>query len=218
MQQIGFDRVLCCCWRCKLATRLEMNRLKPQFDNGDTARSPDSAPSCAPLPERWYGAGRAELQAAMRFFASLRHEVAANGFSHLEEWKDQIVGTCGHQQFYDSLMQLKPPLTFDEMLFKAAMTAKIQTYALTDPQGLLTAERQRELVESQLKHEMCLRLIDDRIQHLENLARMNLPRGTGTGEGSNGGTVDLITRYFTAATRELERSVMWYQDLKTQGL
>src|SRR5436190_4529386 len=41
MQHVAFDRVVCCCWRGKLATRLEMNRLKTHFELENAENSRD---------------------------------------------------------------------------------------------------------------------------------------------------------------------------------
>ena len=49
MQEIAFGRVVCSCWRCRLATRLEMSRIKQYLDldlaEGRTGQStPEARP------------------------------------------------------------------------------------------------------------------------------------------------------------------------------
>jgi hypothetical protein len=55
-------------------------------------------------------------------------------------------------------------------------------------------------------------------QHLEDLEQI-YRRGAGApGERQDSDTLDLVTRYVTTATRDLERAVKWYQYLKEQQL
>ena len=65
---------------------------------------------------------------------------------------------------------------------------------------------------------MAIRLVDGQIQHFEDLALMNSLRGNGSGDGRGGDPADAMMRYFASATRELERAVKWYLELKEQGL
>ena len=88
MQEIAFGRVICACWRCRLATRLEMNRIKKYSDfELAEGRTAESTPKARP-PSEWYGSSRSELRAAMRFFADLRDQILAKRFLHHEDWKD----------------------------------------------------------------------------------------------------------------------------------
>ncbi len=50
MQHCAFDRVLCCCWRGKLATRLEMNRLKAHLECEAAENASSATPPWSPAP------------------------------------------------------------------------------------------------------------------------------------------------------------------------
>jgi hypothetical protein len=219
MQEMAFDRMLCSCWRCKLATRLEMNRLTAHFDREEKEGSADTAAPAEHQPSKWYGAGNAELQVARRFFAYLRAEIEANGFAHHENWRDPIIKACGSLELYDSLMHWKPDVSRDDILLFDALSAKGRMYKFElPPQFQENSDTARVIIASRLKLQMAIRLVDERRQHLEDLARVNSLRGIGSGEGRGGDPVEAMTRYFAGATRELERSVKWYLELKNQGL
>ena len=219
MQEMAFDRILCNVWRSKLATRLEMNRMKAYFDREQAEKSADSAAPVEHQPAKWYGAGNAELKVARRFFAYLRDDIEANGFAHHEDWRDPIIKACGSLEFYDSLMQLKPDAKVDDILLFRAISAKGEMYKmLVPPEFRPRSETARVIMASQLKWQMAIRLVDERRQHLEDLAQRNSLGGTDFGDGHSGDAVDLMTRYCTSATRELERSVRWYLDLRKEGL
>ena len=131
MQEIAFGRAVSGHWRRGLASQLANRRVKKQLDldlaEGNTGESiPETR-----LPSRWYGSSRSELRAAMRFFADLRDQIAADGFLHHEDWKDTLIKTCGHQDFYDSLMQLKPETSWDDIKLFDALSAKGQIYQMS---------------------------------------------------------------------------------------
>jgi len=215
MQEIAFGRVTCACWRCRLATRLEMNRIK-KYSDLDLAegRTAESTPD-ARLPSKWYGSSRSELRAARRFFADLHDEISAQGFLRHEDWKDPLIKTCGHRDFYDSLMRLKPEACTDEIRMFDAVSAKGQKYQMSVPPDYQPgSEKSRVIAESRARWEMAVRLVEERMQHLEDLARMNEIPGGASGEEHGGASLDGVTRYLTATTRELERAVRWFQELK----
>ena len=219
MQEIGFGLVVCACWRCRLATRLEMNRIK-KYSDLDLAegRTAESTPKTR-MPSRWYGSSRSELRAARRCFAELRDEVEANGFHRYEEWKSRLITACGNQDFYDSLLRLKTEAKTDEILMFEALLAKDRRYGMGLPPDFQpNSERARVIAQSRLKWQMAVQLIDDRIQHLDDLARMNVIPGENSAEGRDGNSLDGITRYLTTTTRELERAVRWFQELVDGGL
>jgi hypothetical protein len=219
MQEIAFGRVARGCWRCRLATRLEMSRLKAHFDLDHAEGASAGQPLETRMPSRWYGSSRSDLQAGKRFLLYLREDLAADGFCHHEHWKDPLIKTCGRQEFYDSLMRLKPEASIDDIRHFDAISEKGRLYKMhVPPEYQPGSEKARVIAESKVNLQTAIRLIDERMQHLEDLARMNVVPGEGSGEGHGGNSLDGITRYFTASTRELERAVKWYQELKEQGL
>ena len=112
-------------------------------------------------------------------------------------------------------MQFKPEVGWVEMIMDEALYEKARMYKMTMPEPYHNLDKQRALAESRLNWQMAIKLIDEKLQHLDDLLRMNFFHGDESGEGHV--TVD-VTRYFTAASRELERAVRWFQELKAQGL
>ncbi|MGH9543756.1 MAG: hypothetical protein ACRD23_00925 [Terriglobales bacterium] len=219
MQEIAFERVAVGCWRCRLATRLEMTYLKAHFDLNQADENGGDLPSHDRPPSKWYGSSRSDLQDARKYLTWLRDDVRANSFCHQKDWKDPLIKICGNQEFYDCLEQLKPALSVDEILSHVAISEKTRIYDMTVWKGFEPGSEKEQLVaESRSKWEMAVRLIDERKQHLEDLARMNLAPGDDSGERRNGSNVDMITRYLNATTREMERAVRWFQELRAGKL
>ena len=78
--------------------------------------------------------------------------------------------------------------------------------------------RDRELVDPSLSLQMAVKLIDLKQHDLESLARISSLVADGTGQEHHATVLDIATRYYTTATRDLERAVNWYQYLKEQHL
>ena len=132
--------------------------------------------------------------------------------------KDPLVKACGNQEFYDSLMRLKPEATTSAILMFEALSAKSQMYEMPLPAEFQPgSERARVIAESRLKWRIAIQLVDERIQHLEDLASMNL-LGNVSENGRGRKHPGWITRYLTSTTRELERAVRWFQELKDAKL
>ena len=218
MQEIAFWRVSCACWRCRLATRLEMSSMKKYSDlHLAEGRTGESTPE-ARRPSKWYGTSRSELRATMRYFADLREQITANGFLHHEDWKEPLTKICGNQEFYDSLMRWKPEVSNDDIRLSYALSEKGRMYGMSMPPQIQADSENGRVLAASLRLQMAIQLIDERMQHLDDLARMNLVPGEGSEEGHAGSNLDGITRYLTTTTKELERAVRWFQELRELGL
>ena len=115
-------------------------------------------------------------------------------------------------------MRLRPEATTSDILMFEALSAKSEMYQMPLPAEFQPgSERARVIAESRLKWRMAIQLVDERIQHLEDLASMNI-LGNVSENGRGESTLDGITRYLTSTTRELERAVRWFQELKDAKL
>ena len=84
-------------------------------------------------------------------------------FLHHEDWKDQLVRICGNQDLFDSLMQLKPEVHMDDILFFNAISAKCRIFDMSIPPGFQQgSEKARVIAESPAKWEMAVRLVEER--------------------------------------------------------
>ena len=87
LQQIAFDRIVNCCWRLKLAIRLEAKRLQAQLapPSGDA----EIGTSVGNLIfSRWFAASNADLLKAIHFLKDVREDIQESGFMHAEDWRD----------------------------------------------------------------------------------------------------------------------------------
>src|ERR1017187_7767577 len=106
VQDVGFEQIVTCCWRCKLAIRMEMSGLKAHFVARDASPSNDNAPPRDVRETHWYGASYGDLRNGLRILKELREDISENGPLHLERWKDQIIKAFG-LGFYDSISEWK---------------------------------------------------------------------------------------------------------------
>jgi len=218
LQRIAFDRILCALWKQKLAVRLDAQRLKEVSDqfkneNSDNTDKSESLSEKLLKPD-WYGASGADLRATIRFLSHLRGDVEANGWIHAEDWKPQVVRTFGENFF--SMFSHWVPINIDAIYASEAITAHKERYG--SPLPPVGSGNARILKDPRLSWQMGVKLIDLMNQHLESLARINRLGADGNGKEHPTFALELATRYFTSATRELERAVAWYLFIKEQRL
>lgn len=103
MQEIAFDQIVCGCWRCRLALRMENWAVVAQ-QNSRHERKVEAPGAGEPmLLEAWYGCDHRSLQNALRFLRDLRADVAHNGLQNLEQdgrLKESVIKGFG-QGFYN---------------------------------------------------------------------------------------------------------------------
>jgi len=216
LQQIGFERVAWFCWRWKLTLRLEMKQLKARLEFNENEQPQTDAPTESVLPTSWYGASNGELRAGLTFLSSLLQDVEANGRIHADDWKDRVIKAFG-QKFYDSLTEWVP-MNIATIQVAEMLSAHAANFNMPLPSTIAPdLKNDRTTVDPRLNWQMGTKLIDLMRQHLEGLLRMNKLGTDGHDQGQGAATLDLASRYVTTATRDLERAVKWYMDLKTQG-
>jgi len=217
LQQIGFERVVWFCWRWKLTLRLEMKQLKARLEFNENEQPQTDAPTESVLPTSWYGASNGELRAGLTFLSSLLQDVEANGWIHADDWKDRVIKAFG-QKFYDSLTEWVP-MNISTIQVAEMLSAHAANFSMPLPSTIAPdLKNDRTTVDPRLNWQMGAKLIDLMRQHLEGLLRMNRLGTNGNDQEQGAATLDLASRYVTTATRDLERAVKWYMDLKTQGL
>jgi hypothetical protein len=217
LQEVGFGRILSSIWKTKLALRLEKKQLKATF--GQFEEEEDSVPKGPPpegfLPPKWYYASRSDLRDAIRLLLDLRKEVQENGWLPPEEWKPEIVRAFGEEYF--SLLTRWVPMDVSAIQMANMLAEKAKKFGSPSP-PVAEATNTRVVVDPQLSWQMGLKLIDLTQQHLKSLLRIDDLRADSTGQERHTSAVELATRYYTTATRELERAVTWYQYLKEHQL
>jgi hypothetical protein len=81
------------------------------------------------------------------------------------------------------------------------------------PDMAKAAEDKRVIVDPNLSWQLAVKLLDEKIQHFRDLAHAG-EIAYGADLPQSPPVVDFAPRYFTTASRDLERAVNWYLELK----
>ena len=131
MQQIAFEKIPCCCWRCKIALRMESRIVALQLNSKKEEPKAEAAGGEDTIRmEQWYGADYRSLQQWLRFLRELRADVADCGLLHLEQdgpRKESVIKGFG-PNFYHRLMEW-------ESMSTPAILAAEQFAAMNDAFG-----------------------------------------------------------------------------------
>jgi hypothetical protein len=212
MQEISFEQIVCFCWRCKLALRLEGRSMGPAL-GADTGTGDAGEPRHEVRLSQWAGASRENLRNGIRFLGNLRGEAAQNGLMHLEQdghWKDSVINGFG-QPFYNSLMQWKGFNTC-AVLAQEHLDEHARMFPSRPSDPPQPSVWIRVPPDARLKWEMVVKLIDLQTQHLRELLATH-----GSRQITN--TVsDVCPQYFATASRDLRQAVDWYLYLRDMKL
>jgi hypothetical protein len=216
LQQVGFDNVLRCCWRCSLSHRAEMLRLNAYLKMTDEPEASADAADNNAVMKRWYGCDRATLREGRRLLSDLRQDVQEHGWIHAEQWKEPLTNGFG-KEFHDMLNHWAP-MSIDAILFAENVTRhakKFPTIPLPEAEELANDKR---VVDPRFKWQMMIKLIDLQDEHLASIAKIYDQGSGASSEAQPGHCLDLNSRYYTAAMRDMHRAVEWYRELKKKNL
>ena len=110
LQGIAFEQIVSSCWRCKLAMRLEMHRLRTWFTPGVESEESDSDKTGSQPDVRalqLYGASREDLRKGVNLLTDLRTQILESGAIHLTDRKEELVKRFG-VEFYEMLEKWTP--------------------------------------------------------------------------------------------------------------
>jgi hypothetical protein len=219
MQQIGFDKIVCCCWRCKLALRMESRAVALQQSSNQEPKV--EAAGDTNRMDQWYAADYRSLQKGLRFLRYLRADVADCGLLHLEQdgpLKESVTKGFG-LGFYNRLREWKG-MSIDAISLAEMVVQKSQDYKAdsidfdrpqTDPKH---PETPKVVADPRLKWEMAVKIVDAEIEHLETLVQTRRQDFRETPQA----LAEFSPRYFADASRDLQRAVDWFLNLKEKGL
>jgi hypothetical protein len=212
LQHIGFEQIVTCCWRCKLAIRLEMDRLRVYVTATHEPTSNETAPQRDVRETQWYGASREDLRNGIRILKELREDISQFGPLHLESRKDQIIKAFG-VGFYDALTEWKH-MNVSAMYLAETLRRHAETFNRPLPEDSRPPEGSNIVADPRQKLQMLVKLVDLQAQHLSDLQQINSEashmRETATNE--------FAPRYFATASRDLQRAVDWYLYLRSKDL
>ena len=208
LQNLAVEQIACCTWRCKLAARLETGYLRSFLNDirNHEAQAPTSRDET--VLTGWYGTNRQNLQSGIRFLSQLRNDVAANGRVR-EYFKDQLVSVFG-AHFYNQLTVWTPvnltAIHLADHLLSHAATFNAPLPDKTNGVKIVVDPRERL--------QMALKLIDQEARHLRDLEHSYEQRAA----TSRDGPTDFSPRFFTSATRDLQRAIDSFLHLKAHHL
>ena len=214
LQRLSLEHIACCAWRCKLATRLEMQQYRSVAENTDgstqdvqTTTSRDEA-----VVRGWYGANRQNLNAGLRFLAILRAAVAENG-SVPDYLKEQLISFFGNE-LYEQLTEYIP-VNIDFILLTERNMRHAELYKLPLPE--LNDNGPKVVPDIRERLNMALKLVDQETRHLVDLEQSYERRSAAIAR--TGPTMtDFSPRFFTTATRDYHRAIDAFLLLKAQRL
>lgn len=159
---------------------------------------------------RWFGSGRADLNAGIRLLAQLRNDIRQHGKVQ-DCWKDHITA-CFGAEFYETLTEWTPMST----------TALHMVNQLIDHSKIFNAPLPADksgnvyVRDAEQEQQMLLKLVDTSASYLR-AAKKIAEEGT-LKASAIAANADFAPRYFTAATRDLERAIDRLLHLKEEGL
>jgi hypothetical protein len=156
----------------------------------------------------------AELRAATRMLMDLRTDIQANGWLHAEQWKEPLTKTFGNSEFYDMLESFSPG-SIDAILAAEHLEAHAKTFKMPLPEIPSSATEGIPAI-GRLRWDMMVKLVDLKLQQLNDFRLLFV--GSADGGSLSTASLDVDSRYFTTASRDLERAVAWYEYIKQQGL
>lgn len=208
LQNLAFEEIVCCVWRCKLAARLETSNLC-LFMDGINHQKQNATSGDEGVISGWYGATHHNVRSAMRFLSNLRRDVEAHGRVR-ELWKDQLLSSFG-AHFFDELNAWLP-INKSLILLTDHLMAHAETFKRPLPD--LNDKGERIVVDIRERLQMALKLIDQESRHLQDLERIYNQRAVPT----RGSSSDFAPGYFTSATRDFHRAVEWFKHLRDNHL
>jgi hypothetical protein len=217
LQQVGFERLLISIQKSELALRLEAKQLKATFEQLDGVENavPESRPAQNLLPPNLYYADRTARKAALSLLSRMRSVIEESGFLHAEDLKTEIVRVFGEEYFF--LLTRWAHMSPSAIKMAMAIDKHKQMFGSTSP-AAVESKHDDVVLDPLVSLQMAVKLIQLTQQHVESLLRMDGLHADGAGHERDVSAVELATRYYTTATRELERAVNWYRYLKEHRL
>jgi hypothetical protein len=214
--QIGFERVVVASWRLKLLLRIEQKAFKACLEVEENEQPQSDVSMESGLPTRWYGTSTKDFRQAMAYLSSLLQEVEANGLLHAGDWKEPVIKAFG-QGFYDSLIDWEP-INVAAIQMAKGLIGHATNFNMPLPGSLTGEVENNHTSDSGFNSQMVVKIIKLKQQHVADFLRIRGSEGDGRDQDQSAIRLDLVSRYVNTATRELERAINWYVELKTQGL
>jgi hypothetical protein len=213
LQQIAVDRIITCCWRCKVALRLESQQLDKIIGSPAVVGNRLDESSINSQMMRWFGSGRRDLNAGIRILAMLRDDILQHGTVR-DCWKGQITA-CFGTDIYKTLSEWAP-MNPSALQLARHLEAHSETFDMPLPATLTNKANVVFVRDPKQEQQMLLKLVDTSASYLEAAKKMD-EEGT-LSASVRAANVDFASRYVTTAMRDLQRAVDALLHLREEGL
>jgi hypothetical protein len=214
LQEIAVGNIIACCWRCKLAIRREMQKLRELFEFANNQEVESEGAVDPSGPSQWYAAGRQDLKSAARWLDTVINNFDQDGTVR-EEWKKPMDAFFG-ADFYESLSKWTP-MNSETVLMAKTLEMHATTYNLPIPAELRQSSPDRVTIDPNQGREMVTKLMKQELRHLTDLSRSWDLRESSASQARNATSAD-FGRYYTAAVRDLQRAIESYVSLTKMNL
>jgi len=213
MQWLAFDNIHHCCWRCKLAARLESRHWACELTAHDDSRVQTIGADPDPHLLQWYGASRLNVRATIKMLELASAEFISLGYLK-PETKESLSRLFG-PGFVDELLHWTP-MSNQAILAANAICAHVASFGGSLPYPV--PDPSKVIVDPQQSLQMVTKLLSFQRRFLEEMLRIRDEKWA-DGESREAGTRrDFNPGLLAAANRELRCAVEWYVHLVELGL
>jgi hypothetical protein len=210
LQNDAFERVVACCWRCKLALRVEARLLESLLGGQNCEALVESTDKENPGMRQWWGASPHSLREGIRYLSQLEKDIDEYGKVR-DDWKDGLENGFGAGFFAE--LSRWTPMDDQAVMFANSVVAKEKMFNWPS----VTETCEKVVVDPQQGKEMAIKLIRQERRHLEDIRRLS-ENNFLLAPGVQNNSGNFSPRYFTAASRDLHRAVEWFVYLKKNNL
>jgi hypothetical protein len=213
LQRLALDQVIACAWRGKKALRLETQQLDNMIRLPAVVQNAVDEASIDEHMLRWFGSGRSDLNAGIRFLAQLRDDIQQHGTVR-PCWEDAITA-CFGANLYKTLTEWAP-MNLSVLQLASHLHTHSENYDMPLPATLTDNANVVFVPDPKQQQQMLLKLVDTSASYLGAAKKIAEERTmTASATAAN---ADFAPSYFPAAMRDLQRAVDWLLHLKEEGL
>jgi hypothetical protein len=210
LEKIALEQVVVCCWRCQIALRVEAQQLDKIISPPAVVQNAVDEPSVDAHMLRWFGSGRADLNAGIRLLAQVRDDIRQHGTVR-RCWEDAITA-CFGADFYQTLTEWSP-MNASALQLTNHLISQSEAFDMPLPAGKGGEIFVRD---PQQQQQMLLKLVDTSASYLGAAKKISEERTMRA--SATEANADFAPSYFPAAMRDLQRAVDWLLHLKEEGL
>jgi hypothetical protein len=218
LQKVGFEEILSCTARCKLALRMEMRRVNRTLD--DHSRERGQLDLAEATSTEWYLSGRQGLRDGLRLLEAVKKDILNLGRID-DKWHvflDQAFGPVLREQLTRWMPSNKAAVMAAHQLTLFAENYNMPLPRLDhDRSSGVDGENQpRVILDPEQSQQMVIKLLDVEICFLSDLWKSVEQRASDSARAQN--QLDFVPRYFPSACRDLHAAVEWYMKLKKEKI